>query len=119
MVESILEAMNSWGWETHDFENESNCISFKDPKWKRPYTGIVRDDLQQSGSFCVFENTLKTNADRIFHYNDNTGWVIWYGVPEMRTFFDSETIHYASNGARYIKLHQSTKPSFVTTRKIK
>lgn len=125
MNELVTNAMESWGWETVNYQHDDGLnntgidIAFKDPKWKNFYTGKVKSDLSKYGSFYIFENTLNVKADRIFHVNPVTGWVVWYGVPKMKEFFNSNKGFYSSNGVKFLKVNNKNKPGFVSTRKIK
>jgi hypothetical protein len=110
--EFLARVFEAWGWDyiTHsdnyDYQIEGKDISFKRPEWARFYTGDAKNNMDDTGKFFVHKDWLfKVKCDRIFHVNPNTGWLVWYGVDEMRKVYDTSK--------EYIAFTPGTRPSFV------
>lgn len=114
--EFLVEVLRSWGWdvEHHSDDRELQVqgidVSFKSPKWQSSYTGDVKNNMDDFGSFYVYKEWLyKIKCDRVFHVNPKTGWIAYYGVPEMFEFYDDKYDR--------IKITPSNTPKFVTRRR--
>lgn len=108
----LLRVFEAWGWETNDHEDnrklqlQGKDISFRKPGWARFYTCDAKNNMDEYGKFYVHKDWLfKVKCDRIFHVNPNTGWLVWYGVDEMRKVYDTSK--------EYIAFTPGTRPSFV------
>lgn len=93
--EFLLKVFEQWGWDTRHYENdrqaqiEGRDIEFRKPEWANFYSCDVKNNMDNYGNFWVHKDWLyKIKADRIFHVNPNTGWLVWYGVKEMREIYD-------------------------------
>lgn len=110
--EFMEKVFESWGWEykrnQSDFTEqvEGRDIEFKKPGWAKFYSGDVKNNMDIYGNFYVHKDWLfKVKCDRIFHVNPETRWIAWYGVEEMRKFYDQSQT--------YMKITTKTRPSFV------
>ena len=89
--EFMCKVFDKWGWEWKRNESdyqaqiEGKDIEFRKPGWKRAFTGDVKNNMNDRGYYYVHRDWLyKVKCDRIFHVNPDTGWVVWYGVKEMK-----------------------------------
>ena len=81
-------------------------LSFRNPNWNNAYTCDVKNNMDEYGCFYVYKDWLfKIKADRVFHVNPTTGWLAWYGVDEMREYYDQKHDR--------IKLIPSKSPKFI------
>lgn len=116
--EFLIKSLKSWGWEVKHFESDRKKqtsgidVEFKDPKWRDFYSGDAKNNMDEYGCFYVYEDWLfKTKADRIFHVNPVTGWIAWYSVEEMRSYYNKDL--------EYIRIIPSKSPKFVKRRLMK
>jgi hypothetical protein len=112
--EFLCQVFESWEWEYNRFEKERSKqvagidIEFRDPRWRNFYTCDVKNNMDEYGCFYVHHDWLfkeSFKADRVFHVNPDTGWLAWYGVDDMRKYYNEEH--------SYIKIIPSKTPSFV------
>lgn len=94
----VAEVLASWGWDVElheeDFAKQVSGIdiTFRNPKWARPYTADIKANLDEYGSFYVDTSSngwlFKSGktSDRIWHCNPETGWMAWYGRSEMQVY---------------------------------
>lgn len=82
---------NKLGWDVVDYEDDYEKqisgidIGFKKPGWRKYFTGDVKNNQDKYGNFYVYRDWLfKTKADRIFHVCPESGWLTYYGVPDMK-----------------------------------
>lgn len=115
-VESV---MHSWGWycklneSDYQMQIDGKDITFRNPKWANSYTGDVKNNLNDYGTFYVdLKKLRKSKADRWFHCNPKTGWLYWYGVKEMVDFLKNR------EDDEPVKFTAKECPKFVTKRKI-
>lgn len=94
--EFLAKMFDSWGWEWRRNESdrkaqlEGRDIEFKAPQWARFISADVKNNMDQYGTFEIHKDWLfKVKCDRIFHVNPETGWVVWYGVENMRRYYDN------------------------------
>ncbi len=114
--EFLLKVFTKWGWETKHHESdykaqiEGRDIEFRKPSWANFYSCDVKNNMDQYGNFYVHKDWLfKVKCDRIFHVNPNTGWIVWYGVDEMRKIYD--------NSMEYMKFTAKTRQPFMKVSK--
>ena len=112
----LMEVFKKWGWEaTHNEsdrkeQNEGKDITFRNPKWYSSYTCDVKNNMDRYGNFYVEKKWLdKVKCDRIFHVNPDTGWMVWYGVDEMRKVYD--------NTQPMMKITAKSRYPFMTARR--
>lgn len=114
--EFLLKVFDAWGWETKHYESdykaqiEGRDIEFRKPSWANFYSCDVKNNMDQYGNFYVHKDWLfKVKCDRIFHVNPETGWLVWYGVDEMREMYD--------NSMDYMKFTAKTRTPFMSVSK--
>ena len=93
----LIKVFESWDWDVKDHENDKKMqvkgidLSFRNPSWMNFYTCDVKNNMDEYGCFFVYKDWLyKIKADRVFHVNPDTGWLAWYGVDEMREWYNEE-----------------------------
>lgn len=94
----MMDVFNSWGWYAthHEDDKEKQIqgidISFQNPKWANEYTCDVKNNMDEKGNIRIekkwFQGKKALKCDRIFHVNPNTGWIVYYGVPDMAESYD-------------------------------
>ena len=94
----VKEAVESWGWEVMDNESDyadqvaGRDLLIRKPSWANFYSIDVKNNMNQFGSFFVDTNETgwlfggKKSSDRIWHVNQQTGWMAWYGRNEMKQY---------------------------------
>lgn len=121
----VKEALLSWGWLVKHYMKEYDKqlagidLEFKSLKWANWYTADVKNNMDDYGSFYVdtsdngwlFSKTKK--SDRIWHCNDKTGWMAWYGRQEMKDYLKKNSL--VNSGSLKIEAH--TKLNFITRKK--
>lgn len=121
----VKEALTTWGWLVKhyikDREKQSAGIDlqFKSPRWANWYTADVKNNMDEYGSFYVdtdssgwlFADT-KT-SDRIWHCNDTTGWMAWYGREEMKEYIIEKSLKNTGG----LKIDVNVKLNFITRKK--
>ena len=107
--EFLMRVFELWGWDFKHYPDDYNKqikgidIEFKKPDWHNYYSCDVKNNLWNDGRFRVYENWLfKVECDRIFHVNPQTGWLLWYGVKEMREA-------YVDNGEGFMEINARFK----------
>ena len=115
--EFMARVFDKWGWQWRRNESdyqaqiEGKDIEFRNPKWANFYSGDVKNNLNQYGTFYVHKDWLfNVKCDRIFHVNPDTGWITYYGVDDMRNSYDSNL--------DYMKLTPKTRLPFMKTTKV-
>lgn len=113
----LIDVFESWDWDVKDHEDDKEKqlkgidLSFRDPKWTNFYTCDVKNNMDEYGGIYVYRDFLfNTQADRIFHVNPTTGWVAWYGVKEMREWYNQNLDR--------VKLYPRKSPKFIKRRKV-
>lgn len=113
----MCKVFDKWGWEwrlnesDRKAQNEGKDIEFRSPKWANFYSGDVKNNMDNYGTFEIHENWLfKVECDRIFHVNPDTGWVVWYSVEDMRKCYDTSK--------KYMKITTKDRLPFMTARKV-
>ena len=94
--EFMSRVFESWGWDWKRNESDRQAqldgkdIEFRKPSWYRWYSGDVKNNMNEFGTFYVHKEWLyKVKCDRIFHVNPDTGWITYYGVDQMREAYDN------------------------------
>lgn len=117
----VMNAIKSWGWKVIDYENNRNKqiigadIGFKNPKWSNYYTGSIKNNMLADGSFRVYDEWIhKTKTDRVFHCNDKTGWICWYGTSEMKSYYreNLQRTELDGKGKRFLTVKINDETSF-------
>ena len=115
--EFMARVYDKWGWQWRRNESdyqaqiEGKDIEFRNPKWANFYSGDVKNNLNQYGTFYVHKDWLfNVKCDRIFHVNPDTGWITYYGVDDMRNSYDSNL--------DYMKFTPKTRLPFMKTTKV-
>ena len=115
--EFMARVFDKWGWQWRRNESdyqaqiEGKDIEFRNPKWANFYSGDVKNNLNQYGTFYVHKDWLfNVKCDRIFHVNPATGWITYYGVDDMRNSYDSNL--------DYMKFTPKTRLPFMKTTKV-
>lgn len=116
--EFLMKVFETWGWETKRYEDDRQKqvdgidIEFKKPDWYKFYSCDVKNNMDKYGNFYVHKDWLnKIKSHRVFHVNPDTGWLVWYGVDEMREMYD--------NGLEYMKFTAKTRLPFMKATKVK
>lgn len=116
--EFMARVFESWGWEWKRNESDRQAqldgkdIEFRKPTWFKWYSGDVKNNMNQFGTFYVHEEWLfKVKCDRIFHVNPDTGWITYYGVDQMREVYD--------NGKDYMVFKTTNRLPFMRSTKVK
>ena len=115
--EFMARVFDKWGWQWRRNESdyqaqiEGKDIEFRNPKCANFYSGDVKNNLNQYGTFYVHKDWLfNVKCDRIFHVNPDTGWITYYGVDDMRNSYDSNL--------DYMKFTPKTRLPFMKTTKV-
>ena len=115
--EFMAKVFDSWGWKWRRNESdyqaqiEGKDIEFCKPGWRNFYSGDVKNNLNEYGTFYVHKDWLfKVKCDRIFHVNPDTGWITYYGVDQMREAYD--------NTKEYMKFTPKTRLSFMKSTQV-
>ena len=121
----MIDVFKSWGWDVEDHEGERRMqvmgidLSFRNPKWHNLYTCDVKNNMDEYGCFYVYKEWLnKIQCDRVFHVNPNTGWVAWYGVDEMRAWYNFRVNRF-NDDPDCIKLTPRKGPKFIKRSRIR
>lgn len=121
----VKAVMESWGWEVkhhkEDFQKQisGQDLEFKSPRWYSWYTADVKHNLDDYGSFYVetedngwLFNDRKV-SHRIWHCNENTGWMAWYDREAMKKYI----IDSGFKNTGGLKIDVKMKLDFITRKK--
>ena len=118
----VKEAIESWGWEVKDNESgfadqvAGRDLLIKKPTWANFYSIDVKANMNEFGVFNVESNengwlfNPKKKSDRIWHVNQNTGWMAWYGRNEMKQYIINNSL----TNTGLVRILPTQKLSFIT-----
>lgn len=118
----VKEAVESWGWEVMDNESDfadqvaGRDLLIKKPTWANFYSIDVKANMNDFGVFMVDSNengwlfNPKKKSDRIWHVNQNTGWMAWYGRNEMKQYIINNSL----TNTQLVRILPSQKLPFIT-----
>lgn len=121
----VKEALMSWGWLVKHFINEQEKqlagidLQFKSPKWANWYTADVKNNMDDYGCFYIDTSSKgwlfseNKTSDRIWHCNNKTGWMAWYGRKEMMDYIIENSLKNTGS----LKIDTNTKLKFITRKK--
>jgi len=108
-----------WEWRLNQSDKKKQLdgldIEFRSPNWVHWYSADIKANMNQYGTFYVYNWIETLKSDRVFHVNVDTGWIAYYSVDRMRRFWE---VNKDRRGDRLI-IRTKHRPKWVTARRIK